>query len=151
MAYLAQKNLPGASYFFWDGSNWHNTDPYPPPRFVVVGITEVTISGYIRTSDSTAIEGVLVSADNGGGSDTTNASGYYEFKVPYNWSGTVTPTKTYWIFEPETRTYSNVVMDQSGQDYTGAELILISGHVADVNGMPTVTMSFLCRRAGRGL
>jgi hypothetical protein len=135
MANLIQQNLPGSSYFFWDGSSWHNTNPYEPPRFVVEGITEVTISGYIQTDDSTAIDGVLVSADNGGGSDTTDASGYYELTVPYNWSGTVTPTKTYWIFAPESQTYSNVVTDQAGQDYTGAELILISGHVADVNGI----------------
>ena len=43
------------------------------------------------------IEGVLVSADNGGGSDTTNAAGHYELSVPAGtagWTGTITPTKT---------------------------------------------------------
>ncbi|MHC4345251.1 MAG: hypothetical protein ACYSUP_11260, partial [Planctomycetota bacterium] len=70
MAYEMQENLPGSSYFFWDGSKWHHTNPDPPPRLVVEGITEATISGHVETAEGAAVEEVLVSADSGGGSDT---------------------------------------------------------------------------------
>jgi len=79
------------------------------------------ISGYIRTSGAAGIDGASASADNGGGSDTTDATGYYELTVPYDWSGTVTPSKADYTFEPATKSYSNVTSDQTDQDYTGSE------------------------------
>ena len=49
------------------------------------------ISGYVRTSSGNGLSGVTVRFDNGGGTDTTNSSGYSR-EVTYGWSGTVTPT-----------------------------------------------------------
>jgi len=75
-----------------------------------------TITGYISEPNNTPIEGVLVSADMGG-SDITDANGYYELWVSYDWSGTVTPEKTGCLFAPLERIYNNVVTDLPGQNY----------------------------------
>jgi hypothetical protein len=75
-----------------------------------------TIAGHINEPNDMPIENVLVSADMGG-SDTTDANGYYELWVSYDWSGAVTPQKDGYLFAPLERTYSNVVADLSGQNY----------------------------------
>jgi hypothetical protein len=100
------------------------------------------ISGYVRDLSAVGMEGVLVSADNGGGSDTTDANGYYEFAVPYNWSGTVTPAKTDWGFTPANKAYSSVTANQTNQDYIGFQP-KISGYVRDLSatGMEGVLVS----------
>ncbi|GAH54890.1 unnamed protein product, partial [marine sediment metagenome] len=80
------------------------------------------ISGHILDPNDKPIDGVLVDANNAGGSDATDIDGYYEVEVPPNWSGTVTPTKEDYTFEPANRAYSNVTADQTGQDYVGTSL-----------------------------
>ncbi len=77
-----------------------------------------TISGYARTSSGNAFSGVTVTFDNGGGTDTTNSSGYYSREVRYGWSGTVTPAREGYSFVPVSRSYNNVTANQSNQDYT---------------------------------
>jgi len=37
MPWQGQSNLPGASYIIWNSSDWYDTNPDPPPRFVVEG------------------------------------------------------------------------------------------------------------------
>jgi len=80
------------------------------------------ISGCILDLNDVPIDGVLVSADNGGGLDTTDPNGYYEVWVSYNWSGTVTPTDEEYTFAPANRPYSNVLADQTYQDYVGTSI-----------------------------
>lgn len=70
-----------------------------------------TISGAV-TSRNIPLEGVSVSADHGGGTGTTNAEGKYEVLVDYGWSGTITPTKEGYIFDPASKTYTNVTENQ---------------------------------------
>ena len=77
-----------------------------------------TISGYVRSSSGNAFSGVTVTFNNGGGTDTTNSSGYYSREVRYGWSGTVTPARGGYRFIPVSRSYSNVTADQLNQDYT---------------------------------
>lgn len=57
---------------------------------------------------------------------TADGTGNYSFTVSYNWSGTVTPTKTGYSFSPTNRTYSNVVSNQTSQSYTGTISEVIS-------------------------
>ncbi len=76
-----------------------------------------TISGYIENICNVPIAGVMVDANNGGGQDTTDANGFYEVWVDYFWSGTVTPTKNNYTFDPNMTTYIGVVNDQFDQDY----------------------------------
>ena len=75
------------------------------------------ISGYIRNDCNAPIKDVVVTANNIGGSDTTDANGYYEVWVDYNWSGTVTPSKAHYTFDPNSRAYTDVLEDKTGQDY----------------------------------
>jgi len=91
------------------------------------------ISGYVKDSGGLRIEGVLVSADNGGGSDITDLNGYYEIIVPYGWSGTVEVSKDGWGFNPWSMTYTTVISDQTNQDYTTFQP-KISGYVKDGTG-----------------
>jgi hypothetical protein len=60
---------------------------------------------------------VFVNASLGGNSDITDANGYYEVWVNYNWSGTVTPSKAHYTFDPSNKVYTNVLEDKTGQDY----------------------------------
>jgi hypothetical protein len=75
------------------------------------------IAGYIQNECNVPIAGVLVSANNGGGQDTTDVNGYYEVWVDYAWSGTVTPEKQYYTFNPAGLDYVSVLADQADQNY----------------------------------
>ncbi|UCG58103.1 MAG: hypothetical protein JSU70_01085 [Phycisphaerales bacterium] len=70
----------------------------------------LSISGAVILG-GTPIEGVLISADNKGTSDTTDAKGRYTIKVPFGWSGKVTPTKEGLVFTPAYKEYVNVTED----------------------------------------
>jgi len=77
------------------------------------------ISGYVSTSEGVSISSVVLTFSNAGGSTVTNSSGYYSHTVVSGWSGTATPSKAGYSFDPLSRSYSNVTSDISGQDYTG--------------------------------
>jgi len=77
-----------------------------------------TISGYVYKAEGGGLEDVVVTADGQDPYTTTGPNGYYEIEVPSEWSGTVTPSKDGWSFEPTSRTYSSVTASQTGQNYT---------------------------------
>ena len=99
---------------------------------VSLGPSSRTIFGYITEPDANIpIEGVSINTTNGGGSDTTDANGYYELTVGYGWSGTVDPNKTSYTFEPNHTEYNNVIADQN-DDYTAIlNTFIISGYAVD--------------------
>jgi hypothetical protein len=80
------------------------------------------ITGYIKNACQVPIPGVLVNANNYGTSDITDTNGFYEVWVDNNWSGTVTPSKTHYTFGPINRAYTNVLANQTGQDYTATNI-----------------------------
>jgi hypothetical protein len=95
------------------------------------------ISGYIKEANLTPITGVLVTADNGGGSYTTDANGFYELQVSYGWSGMVMPSKDSYAFQPGSRNYVNVFADQQEQNYTGVPSALkITGYIKNACQVP---------------
>jgi hypothetical protein len=75
------------------------------------------IMGRIQNECNVPIEGVAVDADNGGGSAVTDANGFYEVWVNYEWSGVVTPDKKYYMFEPNWTNYTDVLADLPDQNY----------------------------------
>ena len=79
-------------------------------------ILKYTISGTVSLASSEGVEGVVMSGlpDD----PVTDADGNYSAQVGYGWSGTVTPTKTGYIFSPLSISHSNVISDQIIQDYT---------------------------------
>jgi hypothetical protein len=70
---------------------------------------------------------------------TADGSGNYSFAVSYNWSGTVTPSLTGYSFSPASRTYSNVLSNQTSQNYTATAITFtISGNA----GVASATLSY---------
>ena len=77
----------------------------------------VSIAGYIKNDCNVPISGVLVAATNRGGQYTTDANGFYKLSMDCNWSGTVTPSKKNYAFEPNMMTYAPVDSNLSNQNY----------------------------------
>ncbi|MCJ7586088.1 MAG: S-layer homology domain-containing protein [Anaerolineales bacterium] len=82
---------------------------------VVIGAS-YSIAGYVRTAAALAIPGVTLTGLPG--SPVTNASGYYSAQVASGWSGTVTPARSGYTFTPASISYTNVVSNQTDQNYT---------------------------------
>ncbi|MGD8786101.1 MAG: hypothetical protein PVJ60_01650, partial [Phycisphaerales bacterium] len=87
---------------------------------VTSGPTSATISGYVRTEGGSGISDVIMTFNNGGGSATTNSAGFYTNSVPNGWSGTVTPSKSNYDFQPTSRTYNIVTTNKTDQNYIGS-------------------------------
>jgi chitodextrinase len=77
------------------------------------------ISGYVTNEAGEGIPGVNMAFSNGAGTVLTNSAGYYDQNVPEGWSGTVTPSKPLYAFNPATTDYNNVLFPQT-KNYTGA-------------------------------
>ncbi len=106
------------------------------------------ISGVI-TSYGVALEGVTVTASNGGGTAVTDSAGSYSLTVPYGWSGTVTPSKPQYTFTPASKVYSNVTADTVSQNYTAIlPPVSISGYVRDGNGTGIVSVNITADNGG---
>ena len=70
---------------------------------------------------------------------TADGTGAYTLSVPYNWSGSVTPSKAGYTFAPASRSYSNVQAAQAAQNYTGSGITYaVSGNA----GIPGATLSW---------
>jgi hypothetical protein len=67
-----------------------------------VGVAGVTLS-YLEGTHKT------VKAD---------SKGDYSIRVPVDWNGTITPSKSGYTFAPASRIYSNIQSDQTAQNYT---------------------------------
>ncbi|HCA80114.1 MAG TPA: hypothetical protein DEP53_10310 [Bacteroidetes bacterium] len=74
-----------------------------------------SISGYVRTSGGVGIGGVVISGLPG--NPGTDSSGYYRGTVNHGWSGTVTPTKTGYTFNPSSIVY-DIVTANRYSEYT---------------------------------
>ena len=69
-----------------------------------------TISGKVVIG-VTPVDGVLITASEGGGSDVTDTQGRWTVTVPYGWSGEITPTKEGFDFQPPSETYTNITQN----------------------------------------
>ncbi len=67
---------------------------------ISLGREEFCISGYVENILSEPLEGILVTAENGGGNAMTDSSGYYEVLVPSGWSSNLTAFKEDYTFVP---------------------------------------------------
>jgi len=73
------------------------------------------ISGYIHNSDSLGVGGIVMVGLPG--SPQTDGNGFYIGVVDYGWSGTVTPSDSTCVYEPESRSYDAVVSDLIYQNF----------------------------------
>lgn len=83
------------------------------PFYIEDALVTYTIAGNAGVAGATLtyVDGTLKTAAGDG-------TGAYAIRVPSGWSGTVRPSKTDYFFSPASRTYTNVLTDQTGQDYT---------------------------------
>ncbi len=98
------------------------------------GITRKTLT----VSGSTGVADVTMRGlpDN----PVSDKNGVYSARVPYGWSGTVTPTKTGYIFVPPMREYNSVQENLVNENYTANIMTFtISGTV----GVPDVVIQGL--------
>ena len=92
------------------------------------------ITGRIADPNGTGLASVTLAGLPG--NPVTNAGGYYSATVAFGFSGTVTPLRTGWVFNPPDRSYVHLEGDCSGNDYLGRRATFtISGRVTDEHGM----------------
>jgi type II secretory pathway component GspD/PulD (secretin) len=100
-------------------------------QFQAVEVTH-TISG------SVGVPGVTMQGLPG--NPTTDETGYYIAIVKWGWTGTVTPKKEGWTFEPSSKNYPEVASDQDNQDYRA---IPVTYTISGSAGMADVRMTGL--------
>ncbi|MDH4203568.1 MAG: M6 family metalloprotease domain-containing protein [Phycisphaerae bacterium] len=100
----------------------HVTGHIAEPNHYAGTLLTYTITGYIKNACEVPIQDVLVQASSGGTSDTTDPNGYYEVWVDYNFSGTLTPAKQNYTFDPNTAAYANVLSDWMDENYLAANI-----------------------------
>jgi len=140
---------PGATYYFVVQTrtnphvyNQNTVDSEYSAEVSATTLQGITISGTVIDGGS-GLPGVTITLSNNGGTKITNDNGYYSLTVPYGWSGTATPSKADCNFSPANRSYSNVTVNQTTQDYTAVfQAITISGTVTSGgSGLPGVTIT----------
>jgi hypothetical protein len=96
---------------------------------------------YYIISGNAGVAGATLSYTDGTSKTVTaDGSGNYSFAVSYNWSGTVTPSKPGYTFTPANMPYTNVLANQTAQDYTAIPICytLTLGHSGQ-GSTPTAT------------
>ena len=93
-------------------------------HFVVVSFKSppISIFGRVNSLLGEPVEGVSVTADNGGGMDITDPNGFYEVWIDYNWSGTLIPEKAEFFIDPNVTEFINVLDHIENQPYTARSI-----------------------------
>ena len=85
---------------------------------------DFTAQRVVFISGSTGISGVTLSYTDGIPKTVTSGSGgNYWIEVRENWSGTIIPSKTGFIFTPSSRAYSDMVDDRLSENYTWSPIV----------------------------
>jgi hypothetical protein len=84
----------------------------------------------ILIAGNTGVAGAAVGwTDGSSKTATADSTGAYQISVSYQWTGTVTPSKAGFTFTPASMHYTNVLTDQSNQNYTATAITYtISGN-----------------------
>ena len=80
-------------------------------------------------------------ATNGAACGSSSASGQYTCSVPSGWSGSITPQLSGYVFTPSSRSYTNVTVAQTAQNYTATHNFQLIGTVS-FNGAPLANVVF---------
>ena len=107
-----------------------------PNQDYTAALLKYTISGSIGISNviMRGFPGTVVSDRNGS----------YRTTVEHGWSGTVTPEKEGYTFEPTSRTYANVTSDRRGDSYVVTmKSFTISGTILSDKGEPVKGVKLL--------
>jgi RHS repeat-associated protein len=77
------------------------------------------VSGTV-TLNGLALPNVAMAATGGPTCTTSNGAGQYSCTVPFNWTGSVTPSATGYSFGPANRSYTSVAANQTAQTFTAS-------------------------------
>ena len=120
--YVPTHDIDGEPRSIW----YRGTDEAGPPGH---GYDISTVSGSVGLVDGVAMNGLP-------GNPVTRENGSYSANVGHGWSGTVTPTKEGYTFDPPSRQYVNVTSDQLDEDYTPIwTTYTIGGSVGTLDGI----------------
>ncbi len=123
-----------AGYAFTPASKtYSNVTSTQTQNYTVTSVQTFTISGPVTFNGSPLANVVMNGLP---GNPATNTNGVYTGTVSYGWSGTVTPTLTWYTFTPPSSIYNNITANQA-QNYTAtsSQTFTISGTVTS-NGSP---------------
>lgn len=121
-------SMPSAAYFD-NEDNLYVADRNRGRVLIYLADTK-TISGNVGVAGATLtyLDGALnkfVTAD---------ANGTYILSVRNHWSGTITPTKPGFSFTPDHRDYTDVSLEQVGQNYANTQISYVITGTANVPG-----------------
>ena len=125
---LAKGGTFGSAFVDWFN---HAQTTYPDyaPRWwygmVLVGDAAlrpmVWISGTVKTGAGAVVPGVTITFSGNGGKAVTDAQGVYRRPVFCGWSGTATPKKSGYTFQPASRSYTKALANKTGQNYKAVQ------------------------------
>ena len=102
---------------------------------------DIGTGGYTISGNAGVAGATLSYTDGTAKTATADAAGLYSFQVARNWSGTVTPSKAGYTFQPASRTYTAITSNQTAQDYTATSNVItytITGNA----GVAGATLSY---------
>ena len=153
---------PDGSYSVTVDYGWSNTvTPYkegykfsPESKPYAPVTKDMTSENYTATeitfniSGSTTVAGVMLKGLPGR-TIVSDQSGNYVAPVKYGWSGTVTPVKEGYDFNPPSIPYENVLGDQTNQSYAPTlQKRTISGTILSQKGQPVADVTLLAKGGG---
>jgi hypothetical protein len=126
--------LPNTVYFWRiDAKNAGGTTTGATWGFTTHPAT-VTIAGQILY-DGVALAGVMINANNGGGQTFTDGNGNFTLSsVPFNWSGTITPTLDGFTFTPASYSFTQIAANSTERNFTAftaGSIVMLTGELAN--------------------
>ncbi|MGD9972827.1 MAG: DUF1566 domain-containing protein [Desulfatirhabdiaceae bacterium] len=97
---------------------------------VVQSMNNPVISGSVKTPGGTGVSGVTITFSNNGGTAITDSSGNFRKEVNTGYSGIATPSIINYTFWPANRSYINVTIYKSEENFT-ATLFIPTGRIPD--------------------
>jgi hypothetical protein len=110
----------------WDNNMLHLLDDLTGNDFEAVDASGLIVNydsgatGFIISGNAGVAGVTLTYTDGSPQFVTADGSGNYSISVPSGWGGAVTPHKIGYSFTPANKVYSNVLSNQTGQNYTAA-------------------------------
>jgi len=101
-------------------------------NYIAHNVNNLTISGYILTNSTSSnipIQGIKIEFTNKPTPAYTDASGFFQSEIDYNWCGSITPSKTGYSFLPESITYSDVIKSYHNQNF---ECLIDQNHISNL-------------------
>jgi hypothetical protein len=136
-------NLSASKTYYWQvratdcetcvPKNWVYANSGTAWWFKTKAVNEVTILGNAGVGSAT-----LSYRDGSDKRVTADAIGNYTIRVPLNWTGTITPSKSGYLFSPASASFTNLTANQTIQNFSATRIFVISGNA----GIAGATLSY---------